>query len=134
MEYKSLKPYYAICHLDVPVFNCFRLNFTQPHANTCLLLNFTVNDLCKSSLIEVACHAALSRSRMLFCSAQQRAANCRLCCKFAINGDLCPLLFLFFSFRPLLDEDLVAFALMMDDLEAFYRSRPLSLSSAVSSV
>lgn len=33
----------------------------------------------------------------------------------------------FFLFRPLLDEDLVAFALMMDDLGAFYRSRPLSL-------
>lgn len=34
----------------------------------------------------------------------------------------------FFLFRPLLDEDLVAFALMMDDLGAFYRSLPLSLS------
>ncbi len=34
----------------------------------------------------------------------------------------------FFLFRPPLDEDLVAFALMMDDLAA------LSLSSAVSSV
>lgn len=33
----------------------------------------------------------------------------------------------FFLFRPLLDEDLVAFALMMDDLAAFCRSRHLSL-------
>lgn len=127
LEYKSLKPYYTICHLDMPEFNCSSSNFTRAHANTCLLLNFTVNDLCENSLIEVACHAALSRSQMwLFCSAQQSAANCRLCCKFTINGDLCPLLFLFL-FRPPLDKDLVAFALMMDDLAAFCRSRPLSL-------
>lgn len=32
-----------------------------------------------------------------------------------------------FLFRPLLDEDLVAFALMMDDLSALYHSLPLSL-------